>query len=955
MSLVERDQDLAGLMETLGQCLDGVGGVILVTGAVGLGKTELLLAFCQMARASGVVVLRGVGSRAERGLPLGLLAQLFDRSEAVATLLTAMRRNAEDAHAGDADSELLVPANAVLLDALWRELKRMSDEAPLLVVVDDAHHTDPQSGEVLMFLMRRCWSARMMFAIAESDHAWAAASTVRTEISRLPNLRRARLRPLSRDGVARIVAEHAPAAQESGFASACLAASAGNPFLLRTLLDDHHVLAHTVRGALAAEPLLGESFAQAVLTCVYSERETVVATARAAAVLGDTAQPAALARLTGLDPSAMAQAVARLSRIGLLDGAARFRHPAARAAVLDDMPAAERTDIHRQAARILCEDAAPAEAVAGHLIAGADERGEPWMAHVLAEAAAGAIAGGNRRFGIECLELAIRSSTGEEQLAALRSRLVQAAWRINPFMAMRHVTELMDALRGGRMSRSDIPTLARALLWHGRLNDAADALRRFPADADTAAAAEIEALRLWLPTTFPTVSLPASPSSEDGAARPGQASAEAARLLAAVLNGVTANAAAEAERILDGIEIDDAGLETVETVVSALVYADQLDDAERWAETMAAAADPVITPCWQARSTALHAEITLRRGDPYEAQRLASDALDQLPAQGWGVAIGAPLATLALAATAMGKYDEAAQRLRQPVPEIMFETRYGLLYLHARGSYQLARGRAHKALGDFQTVAERMVRWNVDYPGLVPWRTASAEAHLQIGDVEQARRLAQDQAVLLGGRTRAHGMSLRLLAAVADPEHRLTLLGEAVEVLAQSGDRVELARAMVDLHQAYRELGDDRLARRILAPALRAARAVCAEPLRRLLLDDLVVLGDLVDGDLVDDEGDDTPPAIGATGLLSEAERRVAFLAALDYSNREIASQLHITVSTVEQHLTRVYRKLQIRNRKDLAESVANPIRLEAARLRRAGGAMDRGARASRRTSPPRT
>ena len=51
---------------------------------------------------------------------------------------------------------------------------------------------------------------------------------------------------------------------------------------------------------------------------------------------------------------------------------------------------------------------------------------------------------------------------------------------------------------------------------------------------------------------------------------------------------------------------------------------------------------------------------------------------------------------------------------------------------------------------------------------------------------------------------------------------------------------------------------------------------------------------------------------------LSEAERRVATLAANGYTNRQIAIRLHVTMSTVEQHLTRVYRKLNISRRTDL-------------------------------------
>lgn len=51
---------------------------------------------------------------------------------------------------------------------------------------------------------------------------------------------------------------------------------------------------------------------------------------------------------------------------------------------------------------------------------------------------------------------------------------------------------------------------------------------------------------------------------------------------------------------------------------------------------------------------------------------------------------------------------------------------------------------------------------------------------------------------------------------------------------------------------------------------------------------------------------------------LTQSEARVARLAAAGQSNQDIARTLYITVSTVEQHLTRVYRKLGVKNRSGL-------------------------------------
>ncbi len=57
---------------------------------------------------------------------------------------------------------------------------------------------------------------------------------------------------------------------------------------------------------------------------------------------------------------------------------------------------------------------------------------------------------------------------------------------------------------------------------------------------------------------------------------------------------------------------------------------------------------------------------------------------------------------------------------------------------------------------------------------------------------------------------------------------------------------------------------------------------------------------------------------------LTYSERRVASLAAGGWTNKRIARELHITVSTVEQHLTRVYRKTGATRRADLAAALAN-------------------------------
>jgi DNA-binding NarL/FixJ family response regulator len=58
---------------------------------------------------------------------------------------------------------------------------------------------------------------------------------------------------------------------------------------------------------------------------------------------------------------------------------------------------------------------------------------------------------------------------------------------------------------------------------------------------------------------------------------------------------------------------------------------------------------------------------------------------------------------------------------------------------------------------------------------------------------------------------------------------------------------------------------------------------------------------------------------VSARDELTEAERRVAELVAEGMPNREVAATLFVTVKTVEAALSRVYRKLGIRSRAELA------------------------------------
>jgi ATP/maltotriose-dependent transcriptional regulator MalT len=423
--------------------------------------------------------------------------------------------------------------------------------------------------------------------------------------------------------------------------------------------------------------------------------------------------------------------------------------------------------------------------------------------------------------------------------------------------------------------------------------------------------------QLWLSCSYPSLSPRGRPplKAVETATPEGVAVHGPSLLAAALMQGVVDDATvAGAEQVLQTSRLSDITLGPLVAALATLIYAERLDRAEPWCDRLVEEAAARRSPTWQAVFAALRAEVAARQGDLPVAERQARAALTHMSPQSWGVAVGGPLATLVVATTAMGKYDEAERHLSQPTPKAMFQTPFGMHYLHARGRYHLATNRLHLAVADFTACGDLMDRGGMTHAGLVPWRTEAAQAYLQLGQTRRARALVDEQLRRLPpGHSRTYGITLRLLAATSELGQRPKLLGKAAAILERSGDRFELAQALADLGQTYRALGESNRARMTVRRAHELAKACGAEAL----------CWTLHSGDLGLDMPLQVRPGPDGHPVLSDAERRVAALVIKGNTNREIARKLYITVSTVEQHLTRVYRKLRVQCRTDLPAVLA--------------------------------
>ncbi|MDQ4114738.1 MAG: LuxR C-terminal-related transcriptional regulator, partial [Actinomycetota bacterium] len=227
-----------------------------------------------------------------------------------------------------------------------------------------------------------------------------------------------------------------------------------------------------------------------------------------------------------------------------------------------------------------------------------------------------------------------------------------------------------------------------------------------------------------------------------------------------------------------------------------------------------------------------------------------------------------------------------------------------------RSRVALADDDPHGALRHLETLRRELDDAGVD-PASLAWRLPAAIAYSRIGEEERAQEALVDHVALTRrwGAPTDLGAALRVAARFErDAEARAEQLAAAIEVLEQSHDRLELAKSLVDQAETWRALGRRTDAREGLTYAADIVAACGAPAVENRIAEALAAIGDRPRRAV----------ALGA-GSLTASERRVASLAISGRSNRDIAQELFVSPKTVENHLGRVYSKLGIGNRRELA------------------------------------
>ncbi|MFI7406900.1 AAA family ATPase [Streptomyces sp. NPDC049541] len=780
--MTEADRtSVAGALETvLTACTAGRSRVVLIEGGAGCGKTHLLNAVAERAAAAGALLLTAAATESERGAPLGVLRQLVGG----APVLALPRTGADDA----------VPSEEAMR-TFCAQLCTPALDRPVVLCVDDVQYADAQSLHHLRHLARHARPARVLLVATVSAYAAHIQEPLFTPEPAGRHVRRIRLGPLAPEETARAAAappQGWPAPGRPGRPPSELhGITGGNPLLLRALLQED--------GAAVQPPAPAPDgpFAEAVLDCLRRSGPGAEAVARAVAALAAWATEPLVARMLhrpGTDvPSPAGHdvpgALNALRACGLLEGL-RFRHPSVPTAVLAGVPPRMRGDLRRRAAHALHEAGAPAEAVAGHLLAPpADGRRSPARPEdftLLVETAHALLAPGpadgpdlapradTTADAERLLELAHGVCPDEDERAAVALSLVRTGARRHPAVGEARLTAWVTGPRSARPSGWDPREPAALLLAQGRIAEACALLRT------------------------------EDPGAED-------------RWVVGTLLDAPAG---ECETLLGTVPLTDTSFARLVNAVRALLYSDRSERAVSPSRGLLAQAERSGAPGWRAVCAALYAEALLRTGDAHGARRHATAALDALPTCGGGAFPYGPAATLVQACAALGHHDEATRHAQRPVTRQALTSLYGVQYLRARGLHRLSLGQPHTALADFRTAGRVVQSWQADRPAFLPWRTDAAQALLRMGRLGRARALAEEQLALPdAAHPRVRGACLRLLAATGSPGRRTALLGEAVDELRRAGDGLETVRALAELGHALH--GDGRAAQG--AAALRAA------------------------------------------------------------------------------------------------------------------------------------
>jgi DNA-binding CsgD family transcriptional regulator len=914
-STVGREAEL-GIMSRFFDAVRQGCGALVLQGEPGIGKTTLWRDGVGLAQSRSYRVLTSCAGPGEAEVPFAVLGDLFDqvdeamdrlpRPQAHALAVALLRTESAD---GPPDPRSISVAGLGVL-------RHLSSSGPVVVAIDNVQWVDAASYRVLEYALRRLVDEPVGILLTRRPRDRPRDPFTMSSVLNEERLQRVSIGPLSEDEIGELVVTCLGAAFPRRLVSRIHDMSRGNPFFALQL-------------AMGAQRGTDDGDADDVsissdLQELLLERVAVLPEgARRAALIVAMAAQATSALLRSIMGNADAElCMDRAIDAGVLEltgDRVRFTHPLIGSALSAAALPGEKRSVHAELARASSEPEerarhralasfGPDAAVADQLDAAAlavKDRGAPEVAAGLCDLAQRLTppdrpedTARRRIDAVDCLLLAghfgratrvLTDALASEPIGLERARLLFRLGRCLPLPLAGPTFEeaLVHARGDARLETLVHEGLSDVHLRMGRLPDAA---REASAALDTANALPDDRLLM-------------------------EALTATARVEFYLGHDLQSDLLGRALALQHGVT-DRFPYLTPGTVLGRqLVWSGRLDEARRRLHEQRQRARDHGDEWAYARTLEILVDLECRAGNFMTAAAYAEEEYDIAVHIDEGRLHG-PLLARALAAAHLGRVDDARRDAESAM--VRAEQSENRIFLirshHIIGYIALSLGGAEDAVTHLRLADALTEDMGCADPGIFPLLPDAIEALVAAGELEDAEALVERLA------TRAARLR-RPWAVSCAARCRALLLGaaghlEAAERSAQSARETmppqfpfEIARTMLVLGTVQRRMKQKRLARASLERARGAFVEMGAELWARR------------SGAELDRIGGRAPSPLG----LTPTEEQVASLVSEGLTNREIATNLYMSVKTVETNLSRIYRKLGVRSRTELVHRLATP------------------------------
>jgi len=931
--IIGRDEELAELRRFL-DAVDRVPAALVVEGEQGIGKTVLWRAGVDLARTRGLRVLTAIPATTETRLSFAALADLLEPvlADVLPELPPPQRRALEIALLLD-DAEGVPPDHRAVAFAFVGALKLLARDQPVVLAIDDIQWLDAASAFMLEFGLRR-WREEPVVVLLTLKIGDDPAPLGLERVLPQEAFRRLTVGPLSLGGLHRLLERRLGHAFSRPNLRRIHQLSAGNPFFALELARALE------RGSIRLEE--GEPLPTALGSLVRERLAALPDETRAALLAASALSQPTLARVASAvgGDAERRLAPARDANVIELDGERiRFTHPLLASGVYVATRLGERRALHRRLAQLVVDP----EERALHLARAAEGPGRD-VAVALDRAAWRAHSRGALPAAAELSEQARRLTPAEDENESHRRAIQTAVFAFEAGDSRRTRAlleqELDGALAAGPQRAEIFLWLATIELYEGSLHRTRELLEAGLAEAADDVALRARLHHLLSDTIFMmrgdlAAALRHARTAVELSERVGDRYRQVTALAEQALIEAVMGAPAWRAALDRAFELERAG-EPIDPVISpashqsialtwpihvvispafhhsiVLIWLDELDEARSVLRALLEQADARGEEGSLPWILAWLAVAEFQAGDWAEAILSAEEAMEIAVQTSEEPLRLRALGVRALARAARGEVEDAradaAETLAGSVPRgVMSAT---MAAAHALGVLELSLGAPEAAHRELGPLVEQLEEGGVREPGSMRLVFEDIEALVELGRADEAeahldrieawaRELDRTSALALADRCRG-----LLAASRGDLDGALASLEGALA----NHERVEVpfdrARTLLVLGATRRRVRMKRRARESLEQALAMFDRLGARLWAERTRSELARIGGR--------------PA--ASGDLTPTERRIATLVLEGRSNKEIAAAMFITPKTVGTQLSRIYRKVGVHSRTELA------------------------------------